>query len=363
MSFKRLTGARANERCDPERGRHYSGKVVSLKGVAQDVTPMWLWSHLRVGRLRWQLRRFEAYEVERTYGAGTLRVHIADPMARAWYDRDWPEPSALALFRDRSLRPGATVFNLGAHHGVVALMLEREVRPNGRVVAVEGTPHNVAVARKNAALNNAAVMNVVHAAAAERTGTIDFSLALNGRVDDGKAEYGRVRVPAVTVDDLTATYGDPDLLFIDVEGYEQRVLEGSAATLERRPDIFMEVHETLHRYGGSVDELIALLGGYRLLVAESDSGSFRPFDGPLARRFFLAALAEARSAQPQSDRAGDCANERGRGAGSAGTPTRDVRDERGLEERRRSRGSSGGPSRMWSEWRGARSSEARGGAP
>jgi FkbM family methyltransferase len=263
---------------------------VSLKDVARDVTPVRLWSHLRVGRLRLQLRRFEAYEAEHVYGASPLRVHIADPMARAWYDRDWPEPSAFALFRGRSLRPGARVFNLGAHHGVVALMLEREVQPNGLVVAVEGLPHNVAVARKNAALNEARVVEVVHAAVAEKSGVVDFSLGLNGRVDDGNAEYGRVRVPAVTVDELAATHGDPDLLFIDVEGYEQRVLEGSTATLRQRPDIFMEVHETLLRYGGSVDTLVALLSGYELFVAQSDDGAFRRFDRLPTPRFFLAAL-------------------------------------------------------------------------
>jgi len=264
--------------------------LVSLKDVARDVMPMRLWSHLRVGRLHWELRRYQEYEVEHVYGRGPLRIHIADPMARAWYDRDWPEPSAFQLFRGRSLRPGATVFNLGAHHGVVALMLAREVGPNGRVVAVEGVPHNVAAARKNAALNNATAVKVIHAAVGEKVGAVDFSLALNGRVDDGRAEYGRVRVPAVTVDDLSATYGDPDLIFIDVEGYEQRVLEGSTATLKRRPDIFMEVHETLARYGSSVDELVALLSEYELLMAESDEGSFRPFNRMTAPRFFLAAL-------------------------------------------------------------------------
>ncbi len=261
-----------------------------LKDVARDVTPVRLWSHLRVGRLRWQLRHFAAYEVEHVYGTSPLRVHIADPLARAWYDRDWPELPAFALFRGRSLRPGATVFNLGAHHGVVALMLEREVRPNGLVLAVEGVPHNADVARKNAALNNAREMKVIHAAVTETAGAVDFSLALNGRVDDGKAEYGRVRVPAVTVDDLAAAHGHPDLLFIDVEGYEQRVLEGAAATLRRRPDIFMEVHETLARYGGNVDDLIALLADYELFAAQSDDQPFQPFDGAPAPRFFLVAL-------------------------------------------------------------------------
>jgi hypothetical protein len=72
-------------------------------------------------------------------------------------------------------------------------------------------------------------------------------------------QYGPVReVPAVTIDGLTERYGRPGLLFLDVEGYQCQALRGAKATLDLRPDVFVEVHVGygLEDFGGSVDELL-----------------------------------------------------------------------------------------------------------
>jgi tRNA A58 N-methylase Trm61 len=45
----------------------------------------------------------------------------------------------IGLLREHGLRPGALVFDRGAHPAVVAMMLGRMVEPGGRVVAVEAS--------------------------------------------------------------------------------------------------------------------------------------------------------------------------------------------------------------------------------
>src|SRR5947209_4100963 len=79
------------------------------------------------------------------------------------------------------------VFDLGAHQGVIARMIAAQVRPGGRVLAVEAEPHNAKVARRNAELNDAENLLVVHAAGAERSGTLSFGEGLNGSVDERAA--------------------------------------------------------------------------------------------------------------------------------------------------------------------------------
>ncbi|MEA2693634.1 MAG: hypothetical protein QOJ16_3021, partial [Acidobacteriota bacterium] len=64
----------------------------------------------------------------------------------------------------------------------------------------------------------------------------------------------------------------PDLVKIDVEGYELAVLKGGRGVLARyRPRLFLELHpERLRELGGSVQEVVRLLEetGYRFQTLE-----------------------------------------------------------------------------------------------
>lgn len=67
------------------------------------------------------------------------------------------------------------MFDIGAHQSVVALMLEGEVQPRGRVIAVEANAHNVLVSRRNRELNEADGLEIVEAAAADEVGSLEFT--------------------------------------------------------------------------------------------------------------------------------------------------------------------------------------------
>jgi len=103
--------------------------IRALRHGLLDMLPGPLAGQLRTWWLRRLIRRFSARVVTRTYGAGSLRVHVGDPLAEGWYDHDWDELPEIAALRQTRLRPGALVFDLGAHQGVVAMMLAREVGP------------------------------------------------------------------------------------------------------------------------------------------------------------------------------------------------------------------------------------------
>ena len=231
-------------------------------------------------------------------------------MAQGWYDHDWGPMAEIELLRRYRLRPGARVFDLGAHQCVVALMLAKIVGPTGQVVAVEANPHNAEIGRRNRDLNGAYNLEIVEAAAAERSGTLTFNLGLDGQVDDGSGEWGTCVVPSLSVDDLAARYGVPDLLFIDVEGFEANVLQGAGQTLRHRPDCFIEVHVGcgLEKFGASPESVRWFFLGkdYRLFVAGQDESGFRALEARAelpTERFFLIAIgqcSELRSGKPDS---------------------------------------------------------------
>ena len=89
---------------------------------------------LRVFRIRASVSRFRARDVVHSYGGVALLIHLSDPLAAGWYDRDCPELTEIALLKEGKLRPAARVFNLGAHQAVVALQLASVVGATGEVV-------------------------------------------------------------------------------------------------------------------------------------------------------------------------------------------------------------------------------------
>jgi FkbM family methyltransferase len=250
--------------------------------------------------------RFKPRVVEHNYAGHRMRVEIRSGYGLV-YDQDWPELAEVALLKRHRLAPGARVFNLGANHGVIALMLAQAVGPDGHVLALEANPYDARAAARNAELNDVRQLTCLSAAVGERSGELRFGLG--GEVDDGSGKGGSVRVPAYSIDDLASEHGPPDVVFMDVEGYEFRALAGAEGTLERRPDWFVEVHgeEAIKRYGGSVDGVVQTFTarGYQCMLAADRLGKltdgrlashtrFRPLDEApdllAGGRFFLIAL-------------------------------------------------------------------------
>src|SRR6266567_1987426 len=93
------------------------------KALAKSLLPQSVWTRLRLARIHYGIRRYETHRVRHMYGGFALDLCLADPMAQGWYDHDWDELPEIALLKHSRLRPGARVFDLGAHQCVVALML------------------------------------------------------------------------------------------------------------------------------------------------------------------------------------------------------------------------------------------------
>ena len=121
-----------------------------LKKLAARILPPSLVGRYRGWRVRRLIAGYSPRVVEHQYGAARLRIELTDPMAAGWYDHDWSELPEIETLRGRTLRPGACVFDIGAHHGVVALMLASEVGSAGQVIAVEANPHNASSASRTA---------------------------------------------------------------------------------------------------------------------------------------------------------------------------------------------------------------------
>lgn len=145
-----------------------------------------------------------------------------------------------------NVRPGFTVYDVGAHAGFFSLLCARLAGPAGRVVAFEPRAENAERLRASARANGFEHITVDQRAVSDRPGDAAFALmssTLEGRLASPGDTAG-ARVPTTTIDAcVDAGMPPPDVIKVDVEGAEGAVIRGAARTIAaRRPLLLLEVH-------------------------------------------------------------------------------------------------------------------------
>ncbi len=161
----------------------------------------------------------------------------------------WYEPELQACMR-KLVHSGMVAYDVGANAGFFTLALSRMVEAGGTVVAFEPFAENAANLLRHVALNKLANVQLIQAALSDASGIIPFHVATNnsmGKIGEGSGSY---LVPTLTVDEIVAMdqIPAPNLMKIDVEGAESRVLRGASMTIQRfRPIIFLSLHGDFER--------------------------------------------------------------------------------------------------------------------
>ena len=145
-----------------------------------------------------------------------------------------------------AIRPGDTVWDVGANVGVYTTRFADAVGETGRVVAFEPSPASIEALRS--ACSGRGNIEIVNAALSDQAGTVDFYVSREGHsVTDGFSPKSpsdvKVEVQAAPGDDWLRL-GQPAVIKIDVEGFELEVIRGMHAIL-RSPGLrglFVEVH-------------------------------------------------------------------------------------------------------------------------
>ncbi|MHB8503924.1 MAG: FkbM family methyltransferase [Candidatus Acidiferrales bacterium] len=192
-------------------------------------------------------------------------------------------------FVQRLLRPGMTVLDIGAHHGLYTVLTAKRVGRRGRVIAFEPSPRECRRLAKHVRVNRCRNVEVEACALGNQCGEAEFYVV------DGFRDWGnslrrpavpeptrQVRVPVRRLDDVLAErgIGHVDFLKLDAEGGELAVLEGAKRLLQTapRPAILAEVEDIRTRpWGYAAREIMQLLArwNYRWF-AFSETGTLYP---------------------------------------------------------------------------------------
>jgi FkbM family methyltransferase len=211
-------------------------------------------------------------------------VHVHDPIAGATFPlvgdaddfgvigaiarEDGRYEQALLQVAGAALHPGAVCLDIGANIGFFSVFLGRHC-PRGRVIAFEPSRANVAHLRRNLALNALSNVEVEPIGVYDRTGVLELhytskhpggSFFAESAIDAGELES----IEVTSIDEWAERVGLErlDLVKLDVEGSELRVLRGAEKTLRRfKPALFVECNPiSLRRFQGAAPgELVGLL--------------------------------------------------------------------------------------------------------
>lgn len=251
---------------------------------ARYFSPFWWGEVLRARTATWVTAiGFQPKVVRKRIEGVECDFFLANPTGAVWYGRTLDHENLEMRFaRERMIRPGMTILEVGGHHGHDTIPLATWTGPAGHVITVEPLPENVSVIHENLRLNALGNVTVIAAALGATSGSAKLKQTSNGSIATGESGVG---IDVLSVDDLCARVGRwPDLIKMDVEGYEIDVLLGATQALARRPALHIELHHhALPKFGRKPADLWALFetAAYDLWLQDDDLAPPRPIDGPV----------------------------------------------------------------------------------
>jgi FkbM family methyltransferase len=211
------------------------------------------------------------------HGQETIRIRPAHRNAAEDY-----EPRVFDYLKKR-IQPGDVVFDVGAHVGLFTVLLARWVGPSGHVFAFEPTPVTRAALTDHLNLNEVANrVTVCPLAVSDKEGKSFVYTVSNSPENTLSPVHGRltnaraIPIEMTTIDAFCASGKIcPNLIKIDIEGFELHALRGSKQTLiKHRPVIVVETHPmNWPEIGVTSDQVTKLLRelNYRLMPLDGQT--------------------------------------------------------------------------------------------
>jgi FkbM family methyltransferase len=202
--------------------------------------------------------RYRPYE----FAGGRIYLDVDESPAMRRRAEGTYEPAKVAALQ-RLLEPGMTFVDVGSNKGDFALIAARAMNDEGHVIAFEPSPENCGWIRKSIELNGYRSIELHELAMSDANGRERLYLGERSGWHSlvGDAERESIEVETRTLDSaLGAT--PPDVLKVDVEGAELRVLRGAEGTLAdtRLGAILIDVHPDRGVDPGDVCDALAAHG-------------------------------------------------------------------------------------------------------
>ena len=185
---------------------------------------------------------------------------------------------------DDHLPTNGVLLDIGAHHGLKSLPLLRK-DPSRRAVLVEASSSNCQTIRHHITANSLEDRAVVHHLAVSDRDNSTETLALLGEGGSSSHHLGHLHagLPEATGSEIVETTridtlvesleSKPNLIKIDVEGWEGKAIRGMAHTLASlRPYLVVALHYSwIQELGDDADDIFKMLSDHRYRIEHFNS--------------------------------------------------------------------------------------------
>ena len=222
----------------------------------------------------WTIRQLLPKQVE-IHGA-TVVLNPTDPVVSGAL-RFGVYEKAETLFFQSACRDGMTFLDVGANLGYYTALAAHAVGPNGRVLAVEPDPDSFGYLEQTIAANAVGNAEAFPVAASDAPAMLPLYISTDNRGDNrlyaSDEERPQVEVKARPLDALLREnkIETVDLIKIDVQGYEPKVIAGLRETIIASPNLTLLTEfwpQGMTEAGGDANEFLKTLRELGLTLHE-----------------------------------------------------------------------------------------------
>ena len=222
----------------------------------------------------WTIRQLLPRQIE-IHGA-TVVLNPTDPVVSGALHFGVYEKAETRFFQS-ACRDGMTFLDVGANLGYYTALATRAVGPNGRVLAVEPDPDSFGYLEQTIAANAVGNVQAFPVAASDAPATLPLYISTDNRGDNRLYASGedrpQVEVNARPLDALLREnkIDKVDLIKIDVQGYEPKVIAGLRETITASPNLTLLTEfwpQGIDEAGENANDFLQTLRGLGLTLHE-----------------------------------------------------------------------------------------------
>lgn len=253
----------------------------------------WLRSPSRSLEWIWDNAKFSAGITRKLRVTPDVAITLHPRAFRVAYQNQVRDPEQSTEFKNFIAQCNSKMFlfDIGSHYGLFSLAA---AGLQAKAIAVDPSAEAIRMIARQVELNHVQQMiHAVHAAVSGSKGSLKMlnsGAFSNGyfRLAAGRSARELTEIQATTIDEMTAEFGVPTHIKIDVEGHEAAVVRGGRETLRRySPQLFLELHnELILMDGGDPNEVVDELqgAGYSVFSLEGDRLERNAILGPALSR-------------------------------------------------------------------------------